>query len=46
MRVPVSMTEGERKEIEAGAQALGFRSLSDFMRYAALVVSRGSKDDN
>jgi len=48
-RIPVSMTDDERGTIETGMKIIGFRSISDFLRFCALQKSarliKGSDDD-
>jgi len=39
-RTPVPLTLKEREEIEAAMQQHGIRSMSDFLRYAALSMAR------
>jgi hypothetical protein len=39
-RIPVPLTEHERMEIEAAMKAEGFRTLADFLRFAALKLAR------
>lgn len=39
-RIPVPLTEAERTEIEAAMVAEGFRTLADFLRFAALKLAR------
>ena len=39
-RLPVPFSEQERDEIEAVMESMGFRNMSDFVRYAVLLVVR------
>ena len=39
-RVPVPLSASEREEIQAAMNRMALRSMSDFMRYAALYVAR------
>jgi predicted GIY-YIG superfamily endonuclease len=39
---PVPLTEAEREEIRAAMKSEGIRSLSDFLRIAALRLARGA----
>jgi hypothetical protein len=41
-RVPVSLTQEERAEIEAAMARAGIRAMSEFLRWSALVVARAS----
>jgi hypothetical protein len=42
-RTPVPLTEEERSEIRAAMKSEGIRSLSDFLRLAALRLARGAR---
>ena len=39
-RVPVPLSASERAEIQAAMDRMALRSMSDFLRYAALYVAR------
>lgn len=41
-RIPVPLTDAERTEIEAAMRSEGFRTLADFLRFAALRLARGA----
>jgi hypothetical protein len=41
-RTPVLLTDAERAEIKVAMKAEGIRSMSDFLRLAALRLARGN----
>jgi len=45
-RTPVSLNEEERAEIEVAMARYGIRSMSDFLRFAALFVARRATPEN
>tara|TARA_R100000951_G_scaffold21510_1_gene17908 strand:+ start:5160 stop:5315 length:156 start_codon:yes stop_codon:yes gene_type:complete len=45
-RTPVPLNDSERNEIEAAMAQYGIRSMSDFLRFAALFVARRRTSEN